>query len=859
MSVSQEQLREIHRQLREYFLYHPAISIKAILGDPPEQYEITYKIDGFSKPGKGEARLTTDHRIELTIPFGFPHFPPSCKPKSDIFHPDFDPAAICLGDFWQQHSQIQELIVFIGKLINGESYSTTNAFNEDAATWYQSHSDAFPIAEIQWGDRATNDLSGYHKNSNPQIDTLDDSDLSPDFDFLSTENSSSDEEELTLNTSFPATDTPSGTDTDLLELLETSFPATEVHSDTDLSALQLLESQKMFFKLRQALGKSTTFTDQMQKIASHAEEEIKKAEELYLAAKKVESVGNLKNASRLYEQVITIATDFPNIEADKKRVSLTLPPPTKAKQDPNPDFTDFDFSDRPKNDVPVPDLSAKDSKKSKQPITSTKQRDSFFVNKRLVGKLAFFLMAGAFLVILAGAGFYYYNSQQQIEESGVALGQCTSLIGKDQFDAAKQSCDRALESLSSVRFIQQNRVKELRNGINEILVSEKLAQGLAGNILVDGKFLPKKDAATLITYKQLQKEGEEFFEKENWALAEERFSKFLAITDKNTLISPTAIEEIKSKLNFTRFSMVFSSASALLASNKWQEAASEIKKARILLEALPEKDRQRYSVELSSALAKCNFEDFRKQGDEFFSKADWQNAISSYKSVLPTVEEGKIAPRETIDALRENISRAELYATIDMGNKAFISGAWNEAIQEYNKAVSILAVNQGTIKLADSLVTRKKIDRIILQTTIIRDRQAAKILQDEKKDLTAARNAFRQIVTTINNSGFAAEDEFLETKKTSVATIQALDEKIYQADKEQYLKDNFRSIFIANYPSAIPENLSTPAITYVKEINGKMIFKMQCTETGRGRPLTLIMFYSYDKASNRWDFFSEQQ
>jgi len=305
--------------------------------------------------------------------------------------------------------------------------------------------------------------------------------------------------------------------------------------------------------------------------------------------------------------------------------------------------------------------------------------------------------------------------------------------------------------------------------------------------------------------------------------------------------------------------MVFSSASVLLASNKWQEAASEIKKARTLLESLPEKDRQRYAVELSSALAKCNFEDFRKQGDDFFSKADWQNAISSYKSVLPTVEEGKTATQESINALRENMSRAELYATIDLGNKAFISGAWNEAIQEYNKAVSILTANQGTIKLADSQVTRKKIDRIILQTTIIRDRQAAKILQDDKKDLAAARTAFRQIVATITNSGFAAEDEFLETKKTSIAAIQALDEKIYQTDKEQYLKDNFRTIFAANYPSANPDNLNNPTITYVKEVRGKMIFKMQCTETGRGRPLTLVMFYSYDKANNRWDFFSDQQ
>ncbi len=836
MSVSQDQLREIHRQLREGFLSQPAISIKPIKGDPPEQYEITYNIAGFCKLGKGEPSLIQNLKVELTIPFGFPHFPPSCKPKSDIYHPDFDPAAICLGDFWQQDSQIPDLIIFIGKLINGESYSRSNAFNEDAAIWYQSHSHALPIADIQWIDN-TNKSSGYAKDSKPQIDTIDDSDLSPDFEFLSTEGSSPDEE-LILNTSFPALDTPSG---------------------TDLGLLQHLENKKRFFALRQTLAKSPTFSDQMEKISIHTEEEIKKAEDIYRSARKAENDGNLKNASRLYEQVFTIATDFPNIEANKNRVMQSLSLLDIGKEDATSDVTNFNYSDQTENDLPVHDMSVKASKVRKLPVSPLKHHESFLDKKRVGGIFVFSLFAGIFFMILAAGGFFYFNATRQLEASSTAQKHCTALMDNGQFDGAKLACENALESVSGVRLFQQNRVKELQNSINAILTSETLAQGLEGKVLVDGKYLPKKDAAVVFTYKQLLKEGADFFDQENWTQAEERFTKILAITNISTLVSPAAIEEMKSKLNFTRFSMVFSAANTLLANKKWQEAASEIKKAKTLLDALPEKDRQRYAVELSSALAKCNFEDFRKQGDEFFSKADWLNAISSYKSVLPTVAEGNVAPQETIDALRENISRAELYATIDRGNKAFISGAWDEAIQEYNKAGAILTAKEGTIKISDSQATRKKIGRIILQTTIIRDRQAANILKDDKKDLTAARNAFRQIVATINNSGFAAEDEFLETKKTSIATIQALDEKIYQVDKEQYLKDNFRTIFIANYPSAIPENLNSPAISYIKEMGGKMIFKMQCTESGRGRPQTLIMFYSYEKANNRWEFFSEHQ
>ncbi|MFH0781511.1 MAG: hypothetical protein V2B20_06095 [Pseudomonadota bacterium] len=849
MSISQDQLSEIFRQLRESFLSHPAISIIPMKGDPPEQYEIIYKISGFNKSGKEDAKLATDHRIELTIPFGFPHFPPSCKPKSDIYHPDFDPAAICLGDFWQQHSQVADLIIFIGKLINGESYSTSNAFNEEAAAWYQSHSDAFPIADIKWGN-IDNKTTESPENSIRQIDTIDDDDLSPDFNLLSLESS-----------------------TAAIEPVSNTFaPALNVHSELDFVLLQHLESEKMFFKIRQILGNNPNVSDQGRIISAHCEGQITKAQELYSSAERAEKVENFKNAFRLYEEVGTITADFPSLEESKLRVSQSL---AIIKEESKNDFTDLkellSFVE-PEGEPTRPGPPQKRTNKSKAQLLPAKEEGSLGVKERLRNKavagktdnsfyrrLGLYILSGALCTVGLGCGLYYFVSIHRFDNATTSFKQCSAFFSNGHFAEAKLSCNSALDSLSGIKFMLQTPIKELQGSIQEILVSEQLVQGLAGNILVDGKYLNKKDAAFVSSYKQLLKEGEEFFNQENWTQAENRFSKVLTITEKSTLISPTTVDEIKSKLSFTRFSKVFSSASTFLAQKKWQEAATEIKKAKAQLESLPEQDRQKYAIELSSALAKCNFEEFRRQGDDFFSKEDWLNAISTYKSVLPTIEEGKVAPQKDIDALRANISRAELYATIDMGNKAFISGSWNEAIQQYNKAVSFLNANQGALSSADAQATRKKIDKIILQTTIIRDRQIATTQQEDKKDLTAARNTYRQIIANINKSGFADEEEFLETKKISIATVQELDEKIYQADKEKYLKDNFRTLFSANYPTAIPEHLNNPIISYVKAVDGKMIFKMQCTETGQGRPLSLVMFYAYDKASNHWAFFSEHQ
>ena len=150
MPASPNQLDDIFRQVTDYFTSHPVISVNPTKGNPPDQYEITYTIKGICEPGDGKLIESTNHKVELTIPFGFPHFPPSCKPKSDTFHPDFDPAAICLGDFWEQDRPLSDLIIHIGQMINGEIYSTINSFNEEAAEWYLNNSERLPFASIKW-------------------------------------------------------------------------------------------------------------------------------------------------------------------------------------------------------------------------------------------------------------------------------------------------------------------------------------------------------------------------------------------------------------------------------------------------------------------------------------------------------------------------------------------------------------------------------------------------------------------------------------------------------------------------------------------------------------------------------------
>jgi hypothetical protein len=112
-------------------------------------------------------------------------------------------------------------------------------------------------------------------------------------------------------------------------------------------------------------------------------------------------------------------------------------------------------------------------------------------------------------------------------------------------------------------------------------------------------------------------------------------------------------------------------------------------------------------------------------------------------------------------------------------------------------------------------------------------------------------------LTDIAKSSFEEEDEFAKTTIEISKAMQSLDQKIYQIKRVEYLKENYQSLFVANYPSAVPERLTNPVISNTKDTDSTLVFRMQCTESGGGRPLTLVMFYAYDKKTGQWSLFSQ--
>jgi len=125
--------------------------VLAVEGDPPERYEFVYQLRGAVREDGGTPRMAQSHRVAVSLPFGYPHLPPSCKPLSPIFHPNFDPDAVQIGDFWHPDRGLAELVLHLGRMLCGQAMDLGEPFNPEAAAWYAARTKELPWDRLEPG------------------------------------------------------------------------------------------------------------------------------------------------------------------------------------------------------------------------------------------------------------------------------------------------------------------------------------------------------------------------------------------------------------------------------------------------------------------------------------------------------------------------------------------------------------------------------------------------------------------------------------------------------------------------------------------------------------------------------------
>ncbi|HEX8525121.1 MAG TPA: ubiquitin-conjugating enzyme E2 [Tepidisphaeraceae bacterium] len=139
-------LKSDHEQMRRAFSKWPHIRVESTVGDPPETYVLEYTVRGLEKVPKVKDPVPREkHRVEVQLVSEYPRVGPKCRMLTPIYHPNIDPATICVGDHWTAGERLVDLVVRIGEMIAYQSYNIQSPLNGEAAMWTDLNTKSLPI------------------------------------------------------------------------------------------------------------------------------------------------------------------------------------------------------------------------------------------------------------------------------------------------------------------------------------------------------------------------------------------------------------------------------------------------------------------------------------------------------------------------------------------------------------------------------------------------------------------------------------------------------------------------------------------------------------------------------------------
>jgi predicted Zn finger-like uncharacterized protein len=146
-NVRLRRLQADRDKLQEYVRRHPRVRLVQLEGDPPERYQLEYRINSLRMVG-GELKPVQSHLVEITLPRNYPRLPPQCRMLSPVFHPNIAPHAICVGDHWGAGESLESIIIRIGEMLAYQSYNVKSPLNGEAARWVEENKHRVPLDPV---------------------------------------------------------------------------------------------------------------------------------------------------------------------------------------------------------------------------------------------------------------------------------------------------------------------------------------------------------------------------------------------------------------------------------------------------------------------------------------------------------------------------------------------------------------------------------------------------------------------------------------------------------------------------------------------------------------------------------------
>jgi ubiquitin-protein ligase len=146
-TVRLRRLQADYDNLRRFIMQHPRLKLIQAEGDPPERYQLEYRINSVRQTGD-QIQAANSHLVEIALPRNYPRTPPQCRMLTPVFHPNIAPHAICVGDHWSTGEPLWSIVARIGEILAFQSYNTKSPLNGEAARWVDENREQLPLDDV---------------------------------------------------------------------------------------------------------------------------------------------------------------------------------------------------------------------------------------------------------------------------------------------------------------------------------------------------------------------------------------------------------------------------------------------------------------------------------------------------------------------------------------------------------------------------------------------------------------------------------------------------------------------------------------------------------------------------------------
>ena len=575
MTMGSQQLAEDYAQLKDFLELYPDIVLLKAEGQPPDNYELEYHLRGYCRDDGGNITIASEHRVRISLPFGYPHFAPIAKPLTHIFHPDFDPAAIRIADQWQKNPSLPDLILHIGEMICGSAYNVEAPFNQEAAEWYKNHTDQLPLDTLNLADIQDTDA---------HLDDL-------------------------VDDTFASL----GLESDDFLAPEKSVDPAEIEHIRDLVAQNKIFTAN---KHLSELPETDLFPDR-EEVQQHIAKVLRKTDQLIKLAEQLEDMAKFDEALEVTDNLLAIASDAPGAESLRDRIQQSY---------------QIALSSRPldDSDLAIPEPTAPISQPSppKPPKAGTRNR------VKLSGTIPLkpILFAMLILGLCIGTISLYFKDQNTLSQSQANLLKGQLLLDKRQFDAALDALESAQQALSNLTILRF-RKGAYEKGIQQLISSPELQEGLKGRVLYEGEYITAETAATLKEINNLSDKGQALAKENNINEALILYKQAYQLTQEHNLFKQQGtLQEIIQSLELQQVLMIAERAEK---EKDWEKAAEAYRKALNL-----SSDIQSLGTisDITHRLTAATFRHDLDQSKKSFTKAQWEDTIRFLEKAQSTID-----------------------------------------------------------------------------------------------------------------------------------------------------------------------------------------------------------------------------